>query len=79
MPTRARGTRRECPVQVTVGTCGGYTAPGQLMCRFHWRKVPPGLRNDVWRTWGRWNEAHSDEAWTEYAQARTAALEAVQR
>lgn len=77
MATRGRGERRECPVPTQTGRCGGYTAPGQLMCRHHWRRVPTGLRTEVWRTWGRWQETHQDTDWTAYLAARDDALGAV--
>lgn len=47
------------------------------MCPTHWRRVPVGLRTDVLRAWGRWNETHEDIDWDAYLAARSAALTSV--
>lgn len=76
MVTRGRGQTRECPVALRQGPCGARVAPGRIMCRTCWSKVPTDLRTAVFVAWGRWHEQMADTDWEHFAQARDKALTA---
>lgn len=64
--------RRECPVG-----CGRTVQVGHLMCGADWRKVPPDLQSEVYRTWRAYqaNPAAVDKGLA-YDAARDAAIAA---
>lgn len=43
-------TDNPCPVPI----CQSKAAPGQLMCRPCWYRVPPRLKSKVGATWRAW-------------------------
>jgi hypothetical protein len=65
------GTRR-CPAcQVRTA------APGKLMCRRCWGKVPPALQKNVYATWRKWSRDLGDADAKHAYQAASAAAVAV--
>lgn len=40
---------KDCPVK----GCATRIETNLVMCRFHWAKVPPALKNTVWTTYDR--------------------------
>lgn len=80
MPTRGRGERRECPVGGPgISGCGSTVRAGYLMCPYHWRQVTPELQRAVWTAWRTWGKTYTPEAWSVYTEARSAALNSVER
>ncbi len=64
---------RPCPTG-----CGDVTAPGRLMCRRCWARVPRDLQRDVYRTWQAWRRHLSDgDRMRAYTEAADRALGAV--
>jgi hypothetical protein len=67
-----------------VRGCKVEVPPEMLMCRKHWRMVPPRIRRAVWRHYrpGQCDDKRPSKAWHEAADAAIAAVakkEAAQR
>jgi diadenosine tetraphosphatase ApaH/serine/threonine PP2A family protein phosphatase len=56
--------------------CQVEVPPRLLMCRRHWRMVPPPLQDAVWANYRRGQERRKDPT-PEYMAAARAAIEAV--
>lgn len=59
--------------------CDARRSRGQFMCRPHWFKVPPILRQRVNQTWGAWHNRAGDgpALWLDYIEATDDARKAV--
>lgn len=57
---------RTCP------GCGVRIRPGMYACGHDWRRLPPDLRTDILRAWGR-RQRGVDGADSEHETAKTAA------
>jgi hypothetical protein len=55
--------------------CPAIIATHLLMCRRHWRMVPPQIQRSVYQSWA--VQQHISEPVEGYVKARTAAIEAV--
>lgn len=65
--------KADCPVP----GCDRSVPRSKLMCGPCWGAVPPETQRRVYRTWQRWQRTRSDDAFEEYNDARTEAIEAV--
>jgi hypothetical protein len=57
--------------------CTTIVPTQMLMCRRHWRIVPPQTQRSVYEGWA--VQRQTSEPVAEYVQARTAAIKAVKR
>jgi hypothetical protein len=66
-----------CP----VADCEAPRRPEQLMCRFHWFKVPKAIRNRVWMHWRarQRGDRSAIELHAEASRDAIAAVEAAER
>lgn len=65
--------------QCAATACTRTVQPDKLMCMEHWGKVPQDLKQEVWRTYRLAKSPRATIASVaNYADARTAAIKAVQ-
>ena len=55
--------------------CTTIVPTQMLMCRRHWRMVPPQIQRSVYQSWA--VQQHTSEPVERYVKARTAAIAAV--